>query len=418
MRDRFACAQKGPAVDYVRGRRALQRLLAERCCDVRELDLPAFRRWLAALLRRWRRDPVFRQRLRLRELRRAHPDLVEAERRFRRALRQDAAGPFFGALAARERQLHDLGRALAGLTAALAAAPEERRPTLARKLDGYLARHQEAEAAMADLLRQSPERHGLHLARAELDALRRSIGMDVEEERLQALLRRHGHGAGRSGRSFEALAAGITPQAVGPNLRVLQGVTLGAADTELDQLLVRARPGRPVDVVALVEVKRSLDDLAHGFRKRQGNLAWLTGDGSYDPAGWRTRAFPSGHFDRPAVHAQDGEEFVLTRESFRRFHRDPATGLFLERLYFVTRPGRLRGLSSAALARVGARVAGDLHWNPRDPEYLEGLLDWCRSLAHELESPDVLRLYAASPARARQILLVGQAVRAGNSQSS
>lgn len=405
-------------MDYVRGRRALQRLLAERCCDVRELDLPGFRRWLAALLGRWRRDPVFRQRVRLRELRRAHPDLVEAERRYRRALRQDAAGPLFGALAARERQLHDLGRAVDGLTAALAAASEARRPALARKLEAYLHRHRESEAALSDLLRQSPERREVQQARAGLDELRRATGVDVEEERLHALLRGHGHGAGRSGRSFEALAAGITPQAVGPNLRVLQGVTLGAADTELDQLLVRVRPERPVEVVALVEVKRSLDDLAHGFRKRQGNLAWLTGEGSYDPAGWRTRTFPTGHFDRPAVHVQDGEEFLLTRDSFRRFRRDPVTGHFLERLYFVTRPGRLRGLSSAALARVAARVASDLHWNPRDPHYLEGLLDWCRSLAHELESPDVLRLYAASPARARQILLVGQAVLAGNSQSS
>lgn len=405
-------------MDYVRGRRALQRLLDERCCDVRELDPAGFRLWLAALLRRWRRDRVFRQRLLLRGLRRAHPELIQAERRLRRALREDAGGPLFAVLTARERELHDLGRALQGLTAAQAAASGDRRTALARKLEAYRQRHRETEATLADLLRQSPERRQLQQARAELDKLRRATGMDAEEERLHELLRGHGHGAGRSGRSFEALAAGITQDAVGPGLRVLQGVTLGAADTELDQLLVRAAPGRPVEVVALVEVKRSVDDLAHGFRKRQANLAWLVGDGAYEPALWRTRAFPDGHFDRPARHVQDGEEFVLSRQSFRRFRRDPESGFFLDRLYFVTRPGRLRGLSSAALARVAARIAGDPHWNVRSAEYLEGLLDWCRSLAHELESPDVLRLYAATPARARQILLVGQAVFAGNSQRS
>ena len=80
-----------------------------------------------------------------------------------------------------------------------------------------------------------------------------------------------------------------------------RGVTLGAAGTELDQVIVRlpSRAERPVEVLAVVEVKRNLNDLAHGFRRRQDDLAWLTGHtANYDPRRYRTRQFPTGHFDK------------------------------------------------------------------------------------------------------------------------
>jgi len=160
-------------------------------------------------------------------------------------------------------------------------------------------------------------------------------------------------------------------------------------------------------VLALVEAKRNPNDLGHGFRRRQENLAWLTGDeAGYDPAAYRTRRFPSGHFDRAAVHERDGERHVLSRESFRRFARDPGTGMFLDHLYLVTRPGAVWGLGAAALSRIAHRVATDERWEPESDAYLRRLLRWCRSLAHEVETPDVLRLYAAGEARARQLLLV------------
>jgi len=110
----------------------------------------------------------------------------------------------------------------------------------------------------------------------------------------------------------------------------------------------------PEQVLAVVEVKRNLNDLAHGFGLRQENLAWLTGDTAhYDPGQCRTTYFRSGHFDREAIHQQDGDSFVFARSSFSRFRRDPAAGLFLDRLCFITRAGTMWGVSTAALARLG-----------------------------------------------------------------
>src|SRR5262249_2114226 len=177
--------------------------------------------------------------------------------------------------------------------------------------------------------------------------------------------------------------------------------------TEFDQLVVRRPPGgRPVEVLAVVEAKRNINDLAHGFCRRQEDLAWLAGDGAgYDPQAYRTRHFPSGHFDRAAAHEQDGESFVFAPGSFRRIRRDAATGRFLHRLYFITPAGPLWGVSTAALARIAHHVAGDGGWDPDDDAYLQRLLAWCRALAQPVETPDVLRLYAATPRRGRQVLV-------------
>jgi hypothetical protein len=242
------------------------------------------------------------------------------------------------------------------------------------------------------------------------------VGLDGEEARLRELLRAGGRGSGRRGAAFEELAAELTRVHVLPGLRdggeprVLRGVKLGAARMELDQVVARpgAAPGEPTEVLAVVEVKRSPNDVAHGFRMRQENLAWLTGDDEgYEPAAYRTRAFPAGRFDRPAVHAEGGESWRFGPGSFRRFRRDPATGLFLDGLYLVTREGPLWGVGGAALARITRRVASDEHWNPASDAYLAGLLEWCRTLAHPVETPDVLRTYAAAGERAGQVLVVG-----------
>jgi hypothetical protein len=164
-----------------------------------------------------------------------------------------------------------------------------------------------------------------------------------------------------------------------------------------------------VEVLALVEVKRNLNDVAHGFRRRQENLAWFTGDERhYDPQEYRTRFFRSGHFDREAVHEQDGERFVFSRGSFRHFRREPGTGPFLRRLYFITREGTLSGLSASALARLRHGVATEERWRLEDDDSLRELLRWCQSLAEPLETPDVLRLYCSVPGRGRQVLVAGR----------
>jgi hypothetical protein len=316
----------------------------------------------------------------------------------------------------------DAGKAIAGLSSALADALPEKQPSLQQKLDAFRLQEATLRQEQTEQLRSSEARQELNRVAAQLERLRASIGLDREEARLAELQRERGRRSGRSGASFEEIALELTRRCILPDLlragpdprgaervRVLRGVTLGAARTEIDQLVVRRPPDPtdPVEALALVEVKRNLNDLAHGFVRRQENLAWLTGNrGRYDTAEYRTRQFPTGHFDREAVHRQGGESFVFAPESFRRFRSDAGTGMILDGLYLLTRRGSIWGVSGATLARIGHRIATDERWEPNDAAYLRRLLDWCRSLAGAIETPEVLRLYMSTEARARQILVV------------
>jgi hypothetical protein len=316
-----------------------------------------------------------------------------------------------------ENERQGAEKAIAGLTEAELRAGPERLAALRQKRQQFEERRRELDTERARLIAASPLRQELSRLEAELLRLRAEVGLDREEARLDELQHQQGHSTGRAGQSFERLALDLTARHIVPELlqqeggqadgvRVLTKVKLGAAGVEVDHLVVRAEGSDPVEVLAAVEVKRNVNDLAHGFRRRQADLAWLTGEaGRYDPAAYRTARFPLGHFDRTAVH-EEGEPFVFGPGSFRRFRRDPAADALLDRLYLVTRAGPLLGVSTAARARIGHRVATDVHWDLDSDESLLGLFRWSRSLTEALEAPDVLRLFAGTPERARQVLVV------------
>jgi hypothetical protein len=409
-----------PTAHVTRGASELRRLLEEQTSDIRSLDVDGVRTWLARHEARWQSDPVFIQRLRIRELRKAHPDMVALERQHRQAVAEDAASPQFARLEWLEQALMDTQKAISGLTGAAGSAPPERQIALQEKLRTFLAQEKSLDEEHRQLIAASQPRRLRYHVEAELQRLRMAIGLDREEATLATLLKEQGRRTGKAGESFEDLALLVTQQAILPDLlsdgsgstdrppRVLTGVTLGAPRVEFDQLIVReaSRAGLPVEVLAVVEVKRNINDMARGFRLRQENLAWLTGDSAYyDPAPYRTRHFLTGHFDRESVHEYQGQRFIFDRTSFRRFHRDPSTGLMLDCLYFIARPGFIWGLSMAAIARVRFRVATDELWDPEDEVYLKRFLRWCRSLTESMETPDVLETYMSSQGNEGQILL-------------
>src|SRR5690606_30641371 len=179
----------------------------------------------------------------------------------------------------------------------------------------------------------------------------------------------------------------ILPEVLLPDVsltqpQILTSVTLGAARMELDQVVVQvpAQKGEAVLVLAVVETKRNLNDLAHGFRQRQENLAWLTGTTpGYDPALYRTRSFPTGHFDLED-HYREYHQNYLSRPAAFRTSQSEANGYFLERLYFIARPGLLCGGSSVGLSLIQYRIATDTHWPPESEEDLKTYLAWCQSL--------------------------------------
>lgn len=390
---------------------ALDRLLTEQTNDLRRLDLAGFRRWLGLHLPHWERDPVFTQRVVVRELRRANPAIRELEEQYRRAQQIDTATPAAARFAALDAALANAARAIDGITAALAAASPERRADLETKRHGFRHAVETMSAERETLVRSSPGRQSLLRAAADLDQFRGALGLDREEAKLADLLTQRAHRAAHAGETFETTAEELVRRHVLPGLDagagVLHGVRLGAARLEFDLLVVRdPGPPGPVEVLGAGEAKRNINDLAHGFRHRQDDLTWLTGDRTrYDPAAFVTRSFPTGHFDRESVHREGGHIFRFGPDSFRRFTRDPATNYFLDGLFLITRPGPMWGVSSAALARTAARVATDECWDLGNDAYLSRLLPWCRGLAYPVETPDVLRLYAATPNGARQVLL-------------
>jgi len=382
--------------------------------DLRTLDLPGFRRWLDSQMSRWQDDPVFVRRTRIRDLRRAHPRLQELESERRRAAAADAATPEAGRLAALERRLHATAKAIAGLASALAGEAPASVPSLTAKQAAFHDQHEALAAERDKLVQQSPTRQHLLRVTQDLNQYRAAIGFDQEEAHLAKLVRARGRRAGQAGQAFEQEALTIVhdrilPQlnAAGGELQIVRSVRLGAAGVELDFAIVRRQgPDEPVQVRGVVEVKRNINDLAHGFLRRQIDLAWLTGDvGRYDPAAFRTGQFRTGHFDRPAVHWQDSQPFVFAPESFRMFARDRDSGYFLDGLYLVTRAGPVWGASSAALSRIAARIAMDEYGEGNDAE-VSRLYDWCQSLAGPFETPDLMRLLTASCERLGRVWMV------------
>lgn len=403
----------------LKSQETLRNLLTGQCRELRKAQTGAFRDWLAPLIDRWQRNPAFQIRVEIRDIRHNSPLLIQLEQELRLAERQDREALDFAELTQTERELANTAKAIQGLQQARQEAQDDRRKqALEEKLSQFLSRHQQLERGMAELIAANPQRQRLLQLREQLDRLRQQLGLVEREERLAALLKQGGRHSGQAGEDFETRAVEATHRFILPRLqdaatppgrlRVLTGVTLGAARLELDQLVIRLPDNEndAVQVLALVESKRNINDLAQGFRQRQENLAWLTGDSQgYDPELYRNRQFPDGHFDREVRWEQDGQTFRFRPESFRLFRRDES-GHFLERLYFITRPGPLWGISSAGLSRIQYRVATDTQWQPDDEGYLQTLLHWCQELTEPLETPDLLRLYAESPARAGQIILL------------
>jgi hypothetical protein len=403
-----------------RGAEALKALLEQQTHDVRHVDVHGFRAWLERHLERWGRDPMFQLRCRVRDIRKADPRIASLEDEQRRVAAADAVSPAGARLQAVERALLDTGKAIAGLTDAMAGAPPERAALHRLKLDHFREQRDALSEEQRRLVAGSAERQHLLRVREQLEQLRGHSGLAEVEARLKELSRQRGRRSGKAGKGFEERALAATRAHLLPDLLgdyagrgsddeivLLRGVGLGAARTEFDQVIVRQPPGEAaVEVLGVVEAKRNINDLAHGFRLRRQNLAWFTGSsGDYDPADFTTGSFRTGHFDRRAVHRQDGREFVFSRASFRRF-RTAAGGVRLSRLCFVTRPGRLWGIAAAGLARIAHRVASDPGWDPGSDAYLRKLLHWSRSLTHATEAPDLLRGYSATPCRARRILLI------------
>ena len=221
----------------------------------------------------------------------------------------------------------------------------------------------------------------LQAAQAALEAVCAANGITAAEEGVRALNSNIARQSHRNGAGMEAAVAASWRDALRlpgvesedekegedqnqeqdckGRLFALQNVTLGTRAMEFDVVIVRDNgAGEPVTCVAVVEVKYNANDVGASFAHHQRSLAWLCGcRDAYDPARYTSPRFPTGHFDRPAVHRAGPRDVVFAPASFAHWARDPASGHFLAGLYFAVHMDpafRCAGCPSSLISRLAA----------------------------------------------------------------
>ncbi len=174
---------------------------------------------------------------------------------------------------------------------------------------------------------------------------------------------------------------------------------------EFDQIVVQcATEQEAVDVLAVVEAKRNVNDLVHGFEVRQENLAWLVGDPSgYVVDKYRTSAFPEGHFTG-AVHVEQGRTYRFERSSFARFQTPNEQGFRLAGLWFLTQRRPLLGVTSSELGQILYQVSTNPSHHLASNSGLGKFRKSVLRFVSDFQTRNVLNLYAETDKLAQQIV--------------
>lgn len=388
--------------------------------QIASMSLPEFREWLQQRIQHASRSELFRGRCRIRSLEKQHRRrLQDRKRRLKAATADWKASPLFGEfqeLIVRQRSLQ---KAVEGLTQAVAEGRAD-----ADKLQQFEQQLQQVSDRRKQILKSSAEAKRVQAAEASSKKLKSEIGLTEAIEDAVEDAAEIGAAASRSGDRFEVVSADAVQQCLRPvfeaqlhndptaELITLHGATLGCARGEFDHLLVISRGDDvAVEVLAVVEAKRNINDLPHGFRLRQENLAWFVNDAQgFDADQYRTSAFPNGTFDRPVLHRHEDRQLMFAPESFQRFATTADCGYRLQGLCFVTERRRLLGMTSAELSRLMHVAATDPRVTLDDQFQLtisDTVLKRLRAeifTDNRLQTYDVLNFYAASDSLASQII--------------
>ena len=386
------------------------------------LDRPGLRRWLRQQIEHRGSDPVFVQRCVIRDLQKRHlARLVSLQCQLKQATANFAACPDQETIGQLEYSIKGCKEAVAGLEQAVSKSTGAKRRSCQQKLAQYRHKLLAMQKEWQQLWEHTPEKRELQQAEAVLADFSKAIGLSDEQQKLETLLRQRGRRHSQSGSDFEQQVLSIVKERVIPwaqnhfgittefEPEILSRVRLGCARAEFDYLVVISdqQPQMPVQVLAVVEVKRNPNDLVNGFLHRQENLAWFTQTRSGYPAeSYRTNIFRHGHFDRPAQHAENGRKYVFTHHSFVRFRQERHHGYFLDGLFFITRSRPLLGMTSSEHSRLLYKISTDVHFDLDNDDYLERLWQWCQQVIADYQSKDVLMLYASQPHWSEQIVFL------------
>lgn len=411
-------------IEIYHGRRFLKRYLAENSFAIHELDLAQFKTWVQAQLDRHKDDMSFQQRCRVRDIQKQHaPTLSHLYGELQSANDKWQTCTNKSRIEFLESEIFKSNKAIAGLTQA-AQKKDAKRAACLQKLAQFQDKIAILQKEYDDILHSTPEREALNKAEALLLGFKNSIALTSNEEYLQQLFSEQGNRATRAGENFEKAAREIVEQRIVSSFHrksksmhtrnpkqiyVLSRVTLGCARAELDYVVVKSNAQtKPVEVLAIVEVKRNINDVAGGFAIRQENLAWFTHDETgYDPQIYRTRLFHLGHFDHGAYHEEHGQKFLFTDASFRYFGKHLFCNYFMHRLFFIVQYKTfLQGMSSAEYGKFLYKIATDIEFDPHNDDYLQNLLKWTKSTIAQFQTKDVLLLYNSHVRWAQQLFVV------------
>eukprot|EP01102_Stenamoeba_stenopodia_P001786 TRINITY_DN11625_c0_g1_i1.p1 TRINITY_DN11625_c0_g1~~TRINITY_DN11625_c0_g1_i1.p1 ORF type:complete len:552 (-),score=136.91 TRINITY_DN11625_c0_g1_i1:24-1679(-) len=325
---------------------------------------------------------------------------------------------------------------------------------------------------------QVPEYDELQRAKTELQTFKDLVGITQLERSLDDQLASQGNDSFKTGFGFESsslpiaqdlISSLVTEEAMTQDviasadetsfsagnsmIHILSGITLGCSNAEFDYMIVREPilPDREpvgqllfqirnakkqtkidlinklatVEVLAILECKRNLNDVGRSFAHFQQTLSWFKNERElYDPSIFRTKFYTTGHFDKVHVHIGDSIAFKFDQSSFDRFRRDPASGYYIDHLYFITAyKSSLSGMHAQQKCLLEFRLATDveldiegLHLNaesstseltPAETKYFRDLLLWLKEqLSNETSTKDVFNLFATKEEWAKQIIFL------------
>lgn len=380
---------------------------------LRCMSLQDFRTWLGARIEEASMQEQFRLRCWIRDVRTIHRRrLRDREQRLEVAKRAYELSPVAVEFEQASREVDSLHKGVAGLKAAVAegrADPE--------KLQQFEQRLVAAEARLAGARDElnTPEKRRLDRATSSLQRMMEEVGLAEAESRLEQNHDQQGSASTIAGSRFERISSQAARELIIPSLGlvnhepvILHGATLDCPQGELDQLIITIEKNGVAKVHAVVEAKNNLNDLAHGFRVRQENLAWFVGDKQgYDPGRYRTSRFRDGQFDGVvAHHHENGLTYQFDSSSFDLFREPDKPPYRLERLFFVTEQRPLLGLDSGDLSRVMHRVATDHRFDIQSNTKLKRLYEWMLDFIEPVQTIDILRMYADDESLAKNIIMV------------
>ncbi len=381
------------------GQAFLRAYLENNTIDLARMSLGDFRQWYQSVLLSAQRDETFLLQRRIHNLESEHRHALRTLReRWQRALAKLNEWEHKPEYESAYKLYESISAGVKGLSEAVKqgrADPEKLRDfeqrlhLIAKELDDW---------------KSSPIMRSTLSARQSMDELEQAIGLTSLNRQLRQLRSEQGHRSSSGGSLFEEMAYEAVRTRF-KNEEILTGVTLGAARAELDLVIVRS--GNPhVDVLAIVEAKRNINDLADGFRMRQENLAWLTGSADSELCRlYQNQMYPQGRFDCTAIHREKEREYRFSVDSFAAFQRDH-NGWFVNALWYVSRNQGLWGLSGNERGRLMNRIINEgLDAEINDKE-LRQLRNWLLEIMEPFQTRDLLTLHATDVALANQIVLI------------